>query len=95
MPSFSGRFQYLKETGAESPLVRQVDRSEAFADYRAQARIEGLLAVAILAILGLVMLQFRRIERASRLREVAESEARLAGVIRSAGWNPHNPDNKC
>jgi len=65
-------------------LVRKIDRSEAFADYRTQARTEGLLAIAILAILGLAMLQFRRTERASRLREVAESEARLAGVIRSA-----------
>ena len=65
-------------------LVRQVDQSEAYTAFRRQARTEGLLALSILAIAGLAALAFRRVERASRLREVAASEARLAGFIDAA-----------
>ncbi len=65
-------------------LIRQIDQAEAFAAYRVQARTEGFLALSILAIAALAVVAFRRVERASRLREVAASEAQLAGIINAA-----------
>jgi len=65
-------------------LIRQIDQSEAYAAIHAQARTELFLAIAVLASLILAFLAFERAERASRLREVAASEARLAGIINAA-----------
>ncbi len=65
-------------------LVRKIDQSEAFAPYNRQARTEGLLALMIVALVGLGLFAFQRSERAARLREVAASEAQLAGIVSSA-----------
>jgi two-component system, cell cycle sensor histidine kinase and response regulator CckA len=65
-------------------LIRQIDQSEAYAAYRTQIRTELLLALAVFASVALAFVTFERAEHASRLREVAASEARLAAIINSA-----------
>jgi PAS domain S-box-containing protein len=65
-------------------LIRQIDQTEAYAAYRMQVRTELLLALAVLASMALAFVTFERAEHASRLREVAASEARLTAIINSA-----------
>ncbi|MDD5543407.1 MAG: PAS domain S-box protein [Acidobacteriia bacterium] len=65
-------------------LIRQVDESEAFAGTRRQARTEALLVMSLLTVMIFAWLTYQRAMRLDRLQEVAASEAKLSGIIRSA-----------
>ncbi len=65
-------------------IVRRLDLNEAMADYRRQIRTELALALAVLVAAGVAVLASGRAMRIAKLRLVATSEARLAGIIHSA-----------